>query len=127
MSRCLRITTLLSMVAALCACTSRTVVSRENANPRPEVVAPAAMKTARTKAQPQSQRAEEARERSSKKVENDRQRATPSLASHEGPRALELEKLSTKTAEGQGLMLQGAAIGRQEIARHKNSPDNASG
>ncbi len=52
-----------------------------------------------------------------KRIERDYQRATPSLSNMEGPRALESEKVATRAFPGEGLLLEGAAIGRQETAR----------
>ena len=83
---------------------------------------------------------QEARERDRKFLSHTRQRATPSLANHEGPRSLAEEKLASRAFPGTSLPLDGAAIGRSEMARlagfvdqHSNSgrpwealgPDNA--
>ncbi|MFL5429607.1 MAG: hypothetical protein ACJ79M_08295 [Myxococcales bacterium] len=82
----------------------------------------------------------EAHEREIKLLSRNRQRSTPSLASHEGPRSLAEEKLASRAFPGEGLPLEGAAIGRREMSRlagfideHSNSgrpweslgPDNA--
>jgi len=60
---------------------------------------------------------EEARVLPRKHVEGERQRAIPSLANHEGPLSAEADKLESRDFPGTGLLLQGAAIGRQETAR----------
>jgi hypothetical protein len=67
--------------------------------------------------QEESHEFEEARERGPKHIERDYQRATPSYTNLEGPRALEYEKAETRTDSSGRLMLEGAAIGRQEFAR----------
>src|SRR3954463_1637063 len=77
----------------------------------------------------------EAHEREIKLLSRNRQRSTPSLASHEGPRSLAEEKLASRAFPGEGLRslgkenppsrpsrggalpLEGAAIGRREMSR----------
>ena len=54
---------------------------------------------------------QEARERDRKFLSHTRQRATPSLANHEGPRSLAEEKLASRAFPGTSLPLDGAAIG----------------
>jgi hypothetical protein len=68
-------------------------------------------------AEHESQEQQEARERASKKIEQDHQRSTPSYSKLEGPLEREKEKLAARAFPGKALLLEGAAIGRRETAR----------
>jgi hypothetical protein len=76
--------------------------------------------------QEESKETEEAFERGPKHIERDYQRATPSSTNLEGPRALEYEKAASRAYPGEGLMLEGAAIGRREFARISGFHDSDS-
>src|SRR3954447_578591 len=133
MNRFVASATLLSVVATLTACTSHTAVSRNNANGvQHEAVAPTANQSTASKLHPQwmdSDADQEPRQEAHanrKQVERDRQRATPSIASNEGPRSLEMEKLETRVVPGQGLPLTAAAVGRSTHERIKGFNDEDS-
>jgi len=123
MKRFLATAALLLTATALTLCTNQLTASRNNRAGRSEAVASAGSRAARGRLQlhwvstEQENEQGKARARSPKHVEWEHQRATPSLANMEGPRALEEEKAATRAFPGDGLMLEGAAIGRQETAR----------
>src|SRR6267154_2902714 len=70
---------------------------------------------------------QEARERDSKFLGRKRQRATPTLQNREGPRSLEEEKLATRVFPGISLPRDGAALGRNAMARLACFADEHSG
>src|SRR4051794_40442726 len=126
MTRSHLVVALLFCVAVFTACTHHTSTSRNNTAPSREALAlPNAAKGDRVQPRWMKEDAEErqeARERTSKFLQLDRHRATPELRNLEGsrrfgPTALEDEKVATRSAPGKGLLLEGAAIGRREIAR----------
>jgi hypothetical protein len=123
MRRLLSIAFLLLAVAALISWNSHSAMSRNSGSVRPGAAAPAISHTTHLKVLPHWMTAEEDKEEQKalghtrRRIERDYQRATPSLANMEGPRALESEKVATRAFPGEGLMLEGAAIGRQETAR----------
>src|ERR1700736_6506781 len=123
MRRFLSIAFLLLAVAALITWSNHSAMSRNNGPVRPEAAAAATSHTTNLKVHPHWMTADEDNEelkplgQTPRRIERDYQRATPSLSNMEGPRALESEKVATRAFPGAGLLLEGAAIGRQETAR----------
>ena len=123
MRRFLSTAYLLFAVVALISWSSHSAVSHNNGSARPGAAARPAGHTTNLKLQPHWMIVDEGGEeqktlgQTRKRIERDYQRATPSLSNMEGPRALESEKVASRAFPGDGLMLEGAAIGRQETAR----------
>jgi hypothetical protein len=120
MNRYFAIGALVVCAAALTSYTSHKKTSHPNGSSLAQPAAPAVTR-ALAKVPPhwmtQEQQEEEARALPRKQIEREHQRAVPSLESHEGPLSAEMDKLNSRIFPGDGLFLEGAAIGRQETAR----------
>jgi len=120
MNRYLAIGALLLSAAALTSYTSHKSISHAK-NLNTEAASPTTRTAALAKLHPhwmtQEKEEEEARALPRKHVEREHQRSVPSLDSHEGPLSAEMDKLDSRAFPGDGLFLEGAAIGRQETAR----------
>ena len=127
MKRHASIAALLSVVLALGTFIDRTSVTRSRRALPPGAIAQRARPSAAAKIRPQwmarNEERGELRPELRKATDGDRERATPSRANLEGPRALEGEKAATRSAPGRGLLLEGAAIGRRETARLEGFDD----
>jgi hypothetical protein len=116
---------LLFAAAALISWSSHSAMSRKHGPALPEAAASATNRATNLKVLPHWMTADEDEDKEvqkalgqiPKRIERDYQRATPSLSNMEGPRELESEKVASRAFPGTGLLLEGAAIGRQETAR----------